>query len=463
MGHGLQKASSSDSRSEQSARKAATEILTKVDVRRAYADVLLDHMFDSTSLDGRDRALLAELTYGTLRWRGRLDRYIAQSIPGPIKATDPFIRNLLRLSLYQLIFLDRIPDYAAVNEAVELAKIHGGQGTAGFVNGALRNFLRSRKKILEPELTDSRVEEFAEFWSHPKWLVDRWERYFGREEIGALLKANNQEAPLALRTNSSRGTRQGLLELFRSKNIQAVASPWSPQGIRIESKVSVDQLPGFHEGRFQIQGEASQLVVYLLDPKPGERILDACAAPGGKTTHIAELMADRGHIVAVDISAKGVERVKENAQRLGLNSIRLLCADITGGLSASAEKSFDRVLIDAPCSGFGTLRSHPEIKWNRSEGDIRRLSQLQKKILVRAASYLKPGGILVYSTCTLIEDENEKVVEDLLNRHKEFVLEDAATFLPDQAKSMARGSYFLALPQRHKTDGFFAARLRKVT
>jgi 16S rRNA (cytosine967-C5)-methyltransferase len=456
------KASGSDSETAESVRRLAAEILAKVDTRKAYADLLLDYTLKSAGLDARDRALVTELTYGTLRWRGRLDGYVNPRIRGSLKTTDPFIRNLLRLTLYQLMFLDRIPDYAAVNEAVKLAKSHGGRSTAGFVNGVLRTILRGKEEAIGPELTDGRIGNFAEYWSHPEWLVQRWLQYFGSEEIEPLLKANNEEAPLVLRTNLNRGTREALLDLFASRNVQALPSPWSPQGIRIESNVPVDELPGFQDGRFQIQGEASQLVAYLLGPKPGERILDACAAPGGKTTHVAELMADCGLIVATDISAKGIEHLKENVKRLGLKSIHVLCADITRGLSRSAENSYDRVLVDAPCSGFGTLRSHPEIKWNRSESDIRRLSQLQERILIRSASYLKPGGILVYSTCTLIEDENEKVIEDLLHHHREFVLEQAANYLPEQAKSIVHGSYFLALPQRHNTDGFFAARLRKV-
>lgn len=461
-GQGLEKVSAFDSAAEKSVRKLATEILTKVDTRKAYADVLLDHTIKSAALDDRDRALLTELIYGTLRWRGRLDPCLNESIRGSLEETDPFIRNLLRLTLYQLDFLDRIPDYAAVNEAVKVAKTHGGRRAAGFVNGVLRNVVREKRAIIPPEPAERRVEDFAEYWSHPKWLVQRWLQYFGSEEITALLKANNDEAPLVLRTNRTRGTRETLLDLFGTQGVKAVPCSWSPEGIVIRSGGPVDQLPGFQAGLFQVQGEASQLVVYLLDPKPGERILDACSAPGGKTTHIAEFMDDRGHIIAIDISAKGIRRVEQNARRLGLTSIQALRADLTRGLTIPLDESYDRILVDAPCSGFGTLRSHPEIKWTRSESDIRRLSQLQKKLLIRAASYLKPGGVLVYSTCTLIEDENEKVVEDFLKYQEGFVLEEAAGYLPDQAKSLLRGSYFMAWPHRHDTDGFFAARLRKV-
>ena len=231
----------------------------------------------------------------------------------------------------------------------------------------------------------------------------------------------------------------------------------------LESSGAVENLPGFLDGLFQVQGESSQLVAYLLAPLPGERILDACAAPGGKTTQIAELMKDSGELIAMDNSARGIEKIRENLARLQLRSIQVVKADATNLLTGELGAPYDRILVDAPCSGFGTLRSHPEIKWQRQDKDIRRLSGLQAKILERMTSYLKPSGVLVYSTCTLAREENERVVEAFLAQHKEFELEDAARYLPAAAKHMVRGGYFQALPQRDNTDGFFAARLRKVS
>ena len=444
-------------------REIATGILLKVETGKAYADLLLDHTLRAKSLSLLDRALLTELTYGTLRWRGRLDAFLKRLVRRPLQDIDPFVRNLLRLAFYQLLFLDRIPEYAAVNEAVEMAKRHAGAGAAGFVNGVLRSFLREKKTVAKPDLNERPTSALAEYWSHPQWLIDRWMNYFGADEIEALLAANNKEAPLVLRTNVAQGTRHGLIEFLQSCDIKAMGTPWSSEGIIVQSKVVVDQLPGFHEGRFQVQGEASQLVVYLLEPKPGERILDACAAPGGKTTHIAELMNDTGQIIATDISAKGLRKIEENAERLRLKSVSTSKADLSKPLEKFLSAPFDRILVDAPCSGFGTLCAHPEIKWNRGEADIKRLTELQKKILTRAAAYLKPSGVLVYSTCTLIDDENEKIVENFLKRHCEFILDDAADYLPHEAKSLVRDKYFMALPHRHQTDGFFAARMRKLS
>jgi 16S rRNA (cytosine967-C5)-methyltransferase len=452
----------SNEKKKKDVRQLASEILLKVDTRKAYADVLLDHSLKDAALSDRDRALLTELVYGTLRWRGNIDARLNLYFRRALDNTDPFIRNLLRVAFYQLLFLSRIPDYAAVNEAVQLAKAHGGDKVAGFVNAVLRNLLREKDKTAERQLSAQRQATLATEHSHPQWLVNKWLDYFGREETEALMKASNEAAPLVLRVNSYRSSREVLLALLLKSGVSAVATRWSPVGISVKSRSPVDQLPGFQEGLFQVQGEASHLVSYLLSPQKGERILDACAAPGGKTTHIAELMGDAGELIALDKSEKGIAQIRENAARLGLMSLCAAQSDVGHQLPAALRRPYDRILIDAPCSGLGTLRSHPEIKWHRNETDIKRLSHLQKKIVDQVVHYLKPGGVLVYSTCTLTKDENENVVEDFLEHHKEFVLDDAAGYLPGEASSLVAGSYYIALPHRHDTDGFFAARMRRL-
>jgi 16S rRNA (cytosine967-C5)-methyltransferase len=444
-------------------RRLASDILAKVDSRKAYADILLDQALNATALNERDRALLTELTYGTLRWRGNIDGQLSRYLRQPLAKTDPLIRNLLRVSVYQLRFLDKIPDYATVNEAVELARNHSGGKSAGFVNAVLRNFLRGKDRVIGLAPKDESVAGLAVTYSHPEWLVKRWIDEFGAEAAKTLMRANNQRATLVLRVNSLKCTREKLLDRFLEAGIKAEATQWSPQGISVLSGPAVDKLSGFAQGYFQIQGEASQLVAYLLSPLPGERILDACAAPGGKSTHLGELMKDEGELVAIDISARGIVKIRDNAARLGLKSLRVLSADASAELADKLREPYDRVLVDAPCSGLGTLRGHPEIKWHRDENDIRRLSRLQSKILSRVAGYLKPGGALVYATCTLSREENEEIVESFLAHHKEFELEDAARYLPGQATHMVREKYFVALPHRDNTDGFFAARMRKVS
>jgi 16S rRNA (cytosine967-C5)-methyltransferase len=450
-------------KSDYNVRELATEILVKVETRKAYADILLDRAVKSSTLSRRDAALLTELTYGTLRWRGKIDALLKPLTRRPLQSASPFIRNLLRTTLYQILFLDRIPDYASVNAAVELAKIEDGERSAGFVNAVLRHYLRQKenREPSKPNPETATLSEMSEYWSHPEWLIKQWRDYLDMSEVTALLQANNEEAPLVLRVNTLRTSRPDFLELLGREGIAATPTRWSPQGITIRSGSAVDQLPGFHEGLFQVQGEASQLVSYLIAPQPKERILDACAAPGGKTSHLAELSQDNADITATDISQPGLKKVQENAKRLGLNSIRTGIADASKAPPAGS-RLYDRILVDAPCSGLGTLRSHPEIKWNRSEANIKQLSGLQQETLRQSAARLKSGGVLVYSTCTLSLTENEEVVEKFLRNCDKFILEDAANHLPEPATNLVHQGYFMAWPHRHGTDGFFAARLRKV-
>jgi 16S rRNA (cytosine967-C5)-methyltransferase len=443
-----------------SVRQLAAEILEKVDTRKAYTDILLDQALRTAGLDQRDRGLLTELTYGTLRWRGTIDARLSKNLSRPLSQVDSGLRNLLRLTCYQLIYLERIPSYAAVNEAVELAKARGGRKAAGFVNGVLRNLLRS-SPINHQAHRKSSLRDLAIDYSHPEWLVRRWLKEFGAAELPALMRAGNERPSTVLRANVLKTSRDKLLELFLDAGIQASAAAHAPEGILLPAVGAVESLPGFSEGLFQVQGEASQLVTPLLQPQRGERILDACAAPGGKSTHIAELIHDEGEVIAIDTSARGVEKIRQNAARLGLTSVRTVRADARALAAEMADVLYDRILVDAPCSGLGTLRAHPEIKWQRNESDIERLSSLQLEILRGVAAHLKPGGILVYSTCTLSRDENERNVERFLGGVG-FELQEAERYLPPQARHMVRGSYFQALPHRDNTDGFFAARLRKV-
>ena len=442
-------------------RQLAAEILHKVDSQKAYADLLLDHHLRNAGLIEADRALLTELTYGTLRWRGKIDAKLVPFLNRSLTETDPFNRNLLRVTLYQLLFLDKIPAYAAVNEAVEIAKVSQPR-SAGFINGVLRNFLRQMDKQGTERNSQRSPSNLAEEYSHPQWLVDRWREYFGDEQAKALMLASNQRAPLVVRVNQRIMTRAELLERWQTSGIVAEASVISPQGIRLPTGVNIEALPGFAEGHFQVQSEASQLVSHLISPVSGETILDACAAPGGKATHLAELIGNQGKIIAIDISDRGIKRIANNAERLRLDSVEVRRADASKALLGRLAGPYDRILVDAPCSGLGTLRSHPEIKWQRNDSDIARLAALQARILQSVALYLKTGGVLVYSTCTLTVEENEQVIENFLRQNSQFELTEAARYLPDSARHMVRGEYFQALPQRDDTDGFFAARMGKV-
>ncbi|MGH7833845.1 MAG: 16S rRNA (cytosine(967)-C(5))-methyltransferase RsmB, partial [Candidatus Binatia bacterium] len=411
-------------------RELAAEILTRVDVDRAYADILLDQTLKYALLAGPDRALLTEIVYGTLRWRGWIDWILSHVLRRPLANLNPFLRNVLRSGLYQMLYLTRVPEYAAVNEAVELAKRFGGQETAGMVNAVLRRAAREKATFHLPDAAVNPAAYLAVRWSHPEGLARKWLDDFSFSDTEALLQANNEEAPLVVRVNRLRTGAEALVEQFRARGFEGTVGRWSPQAIRLNPGTRVTELPGFNEGLFQVQGEASQIVAYLLGPTPGERVLDACAAPGGKTTHLAELMEDKGEVIAADLSQRGLEKVKENMHRLGITSVRCFAADVTQRLEGPLSRPYDRILVDAPCSGLGTLRSHPEARWHRGPEDIERLARLQRKILHNVLRYLKQGGVLVYATCTLTREENEALIADVLRTERGLMPEDAAKYLP---------------------------------
>ena len=439
-------------------RELAVGIVDRVERRNAYADVLLSARLDEAALPAVDRALLTRLVYGTLRWRGRVDWVLARLLRDPPDKLDPLVRNLLRVGGYELLFLDRVPSYATVHESVELAKRRVGPGKARLVNAVLRRMASREPEAWSPGA--GTAAELAALVSHPSWLVELWRERFGAAESRNLMEANNEDAPLVLRANRLRMTRDDLVRRLRSHGVEAGAGAWSPLAVRLRGASSPARLAEFRDGLCQVQGEASQMVGFLVAPEPGMRVLDVCAAPGGKTTHLAELMEGRGEVVACDVSERGLEKLADNARRLGLDCIRTQVCDAVRGLPGEPA-SFDRVLVDAPCSGLGTLRAHPEIRWRREPRELHRLAALQSEILERAASRVAPGGLLVYATCTLSRLENEQVVEGFLERHREFTVEEAAGHLPAAARSMEASPYFLALPHRHDTDGFFAARVRR--
>ena len=441
-------------------RRIALDILDRVDRRDAYADALLNARLREAGLTHADRALLTQTVYGTLRWRGRIDWVLNRLLRNPLAELEPIVRNLLRLGAYELLFLDRVPAYATVNELVGLGRRRAGPGKARLVNAILREIARRERDAWSPPAETGNAADLAALVSHPPWLVDLWRKQFGAVESRRLMEANNWEAPLVLRANRRRIGRDDLVERLCAHGFDAQPGKWSPLAVRVRGAASPGGLAELQDGLCQVQGEASQAVSLLAGPRPGMRVLDVCAAPGGKTTHMAELMDDRGEVVACDVSGRGLSRLAENARRLGLGCIRAQVCDATDGLPGEPG-AFDRVLVDAPCSGLGTLRGHPEIRWRRTPEDLHRLAGLQARILDRACQQVRPGGVLVYATCTLSPIENEQVVEEFLARHGDFAVDDAVPHLPEAARAMTSGPYLLALPNRHDTDGFFAARMRR--
>ena len=438
------------------------DILNRLEKADRYPDHLLDDSLKKyRHLTPLDRSFLTELTYGILRWRERLDWIIRHFSNIPIEKIDLETLNILRLGLYQIQFLSKTPPAAAVNESVELAKRIRGRGGAGFVNAILRAVLRKREGIPYPDINEDPALSISVIHSHPLWLVRRWVEKMGIEETVTICNFNNQISSLTLRTNTLKISRKELIEKLKQKGFAPLITPFSEDGMMLEHPPPISELPFLKGGFFIIQNEASQLVTFILDPKPGERILDACAAPGSKTTHIAQRMKNEGEIYALDLNKAKCGLIKEICRRLEIKRVRTIIGDVTRPLPLPKGLTFDRILADVPCSGFGTIRKNPDLKWKKGEADIRRLSKLQLAILENLSGYLKKGGILVYSTCTIFHEENEEVVEKFLDDHQEFRLDQISKILPEQFQSLIENGYFKTFPLRNEMDGFFVARLRK--
>ena len=440
-------------------RQAACTVLRRIQKEGCYADQMMDRELAEGRLSGPDRGLFAELVFGVLRRQGTLDHILSQLLEQPLGKLEPLAQILLRLGLYQLVYLDRIPESAAVNETVNLTK-QAVPRASGLVNAVLRNYLRRRDTISFPDPFTAPAASIAARHSHPVWLVNQWLDQLGPEEAEQLAEASSCQPPLTLRANTLRITREELLSRFRDNGIDAVSCRFSPHGLQVEGRHHIPGLPGFREGLFAVQDEASQMAGLLLGAQPGERVLDACAAPGGKATHLAQIMDNQGELLAMDISRNKLPLIQEAAQRLGISIISTRAADLlqSGAFPANA---FDRVLLDAPCSGLGVIRRNPEAKWRLTPADFTRLAATQKTLLKNAARLLKPGGTLVYSTCSTTVEENEAVVRDFLSRQGDCVLENLSDIFPDGRELFTAEGMFRAWPHRYAMDGFFAARLRK--
>jgi len=452
-------------------------VLERVAEAGAYADLALRAELSRSALAPRDRALATELTYGTLRWRGRLDFLLAQVLARPLAALEPRVRELLRLGAYQIVFCDRIPAAVAVSESVRLAHAAGVGRAAGLANAALRRLSREHASLPPPALADDPLGHLVDGLSLPPWVAERWLAAHGPAEAAALAAALNQPAPRTVRANRLRIDRDALLAELRERFPDATACRFAPDGVRLGGPGDPARDPAFVEGRMTVQDEASQLVVELLDPQPGESVLDACAAPGAKATAIAERIGPEGLVMAVDRHERRLALVARDAARLGLAHVRTTCADATRTLpEAPAPGGWARVLVDAPCSGFGAWRRNPDARWRVAPDAPARLAEVQLAILRQAVARLAPGGTLVYSTCTLAPEENEAVIDALLAETR---LDDGRRSEGPELRLAARASLpasltaerpgvpplldaqgvLRTLPHRHDADGFFAVRL----
>lgn len=430
--------------SSQNPRQIAVEILRQRRPGGGFTEDLLEPALAKTGLSSVDRALCQELVYGIVRWQAALDWLIARRTDG--RRQNPVLQNLLRLGLYQIFWLDRIPPHAAVNETVELARRGGFGAQAGFVNAVLRGCLREAgvaRKLLE----ELKTSQPAIGWSHPAWLVTRWQKRWGAERTTQLLKWNNQPPKIYARANTLNIDAGKLLQRWQTEKVEydSVRRGWLEDNLvfELKSHPSLAELPSFQQGHFYVQDPSTLLAVTELNPQPGETILDFCAAPGGKTMFIAQLMHNEGRIVAQDVSEERLKLVQENCARLGVT-----CVEFCGrrdDKARSPNSEFDKILVDAPCSNTGVMRRRVDLRWRLRQGEFKRLQEAQLDLLRQAAPRLKPGGVLVHSTCSLEPEENREVVKQFLQANQDFKLEFERELLPfvDDA------------------DGAFVARLKK--
>ncbi|MEF2964546.1 16S rRNA (cytosine(967)-C(5))-methyltransferase RsmB [Paenibacillus sp. M1] len=444
------------------ARDAALQVLTAVEQEGAYSNLLLNGTLQKSGLSGPDAGLATEIVYGTISRLNTIDYFLEPFIAKGLAKLQPWVRNLLRLSFYQLYYLDRIPPHAAVNEAVNIAKRRGHQGISGMVNGVLRNVLRRKEELFLPADLPP-VKRIALEHSHPEWLVARWVKQYGEETAEAICRANNEPPSVSVRVNRSRIGREELLKAMREQGLEAVPSEISPDGIVVTSGGNMALTPWYREGLLSVQDESSMLVGEAVGPEPGMSVLDCCAAPGGKTCHMAELMDGSGLVISNDIYPHKAKLIAEHAERLGLGNVRAESGDAAKLGERFAPESFDRVLLDAPCSGFGVIRRKPDLKWAKKPEDIAEISAIQRELLDAVCGLLKPGGVLVYSTCTIEKSENGDLVRDFLERHPEFKLAEGTpggwANIPAAAARETAGLQIL--PQDAHSDGFYIARLVK--
>ncbi|MBI5141000.1 MAG: 16S rRNA (cytosine(967)-C(5))-methyltransferase RsmB [Nitrospirae bacterium] len=427
------------------ARSLASRILLRID--RHDGTLKTEFASFEKRLDPRELGLCREIVYGVERHRAYLDWALSKFLKKPLSAAKPEIVAALRIGAYQMLMLDRIPVHSAVNESVELVK-KSGSGASGLVNAVLRSIARNME-----EIENNPPKDTATMFSHPQWLVKRWIARYGEAQAEALCRANNEIPHVSLRVNRLATDRQSLLASLREAGIDATPSGLSPDGIHLPHGTSIASIPQELHRLFQVQDDSAQLVAPLLRPEPGERILDACAAPGGKATHLAELSGDKAEIVAVEKDSVRMAQLGENIERLGFGSIRVVNSDLID-YSMQNPCRFDKILLDAPCSALGVIRRNPDIKWRRTGADLVRNNKIQGELLEHVSKALASGGKLLYAVCSNEPEEGLEVINTFLKHNSDFQLEE--TPFPPLSDRM-----LVTMPHIHHADGFFAALLTK--
>lgn len=461
------KVSSDDRRAEKgkkmtqiSVREKALQLLIHMEESNGYSHLLIHQAIKEEHYEPRDNALLTHLVYGTVTYQKTLIYYVSPFIK---KTPEPWVHLLLQLSVYQMIYLDKVPDHAIINEAVKLAKKRGNRGISGFVNGVLRSV--QRKGVAKTADIQDDVERLAVETSHPEWLVTYWLSRFSQDTVYKMCQANNRIPDVSLRTNTLKTDRLSLQTTLAREGVTTEQGSLVPESLVVKSG-QAQHTPSFQNGWFAIQDESSMLPAYALDIQEHMQVLDCCAAPGGKTTHIAQMLHQTGQVTALDIYEHKVRALQEETQRLGLTNVTARQLDSLQAQEHFADQQFDRLLLDAPCSGLGVIRHKPDLKWQKSSNTMKELATYQSALLDSVAPLLKKGGLLVYSTCTVTPEENEEVISHFLKRHSNYSRDMRIyDWMPAQLQPYLRPEtgYIKMLPHMFQTDGFFIALLRRDT
>ncbi|MEW5800080.1 MAG: 16S rRNA (cytosine(967)-C(5))-methyltransferase RsmB [Bacteroidota bacterium] len=436
-------------------RGTSVKILNRVERTDSYLDKLIDSELRSNEFNDFDKALLMEIVHGVLRWQSKLDWVLNGFFHGNFSKAEVTVRNTLRAALYQILFLDKVPDHAAVNEAVEFMKRVRSEKAAGLVNGVLRNIIRNKEGIHYPDVQNDAALYLSTMYSYPLWMVRRWMNRFGFYETEKLLEAQNQKPGLTLRINTMKTSIEDFMKMFELHNISYERSSYLPMFLRTTNLSNISQTEIFRRGFFTVQDESAGIASTLLDVKPGERVIDLCSAPGGKTTFFGETMKNQGKIIAVDKYQTRLNLVKTGCERLGITNVEYVAAD---GAEFESEPA-DKIIIDAPCSGLGVLAKKPDIKIKREMRDIVDVVKSQERLIENASKLLKSGGVMVYSTCTIEPEENFNLVKKFLEQHPEFSIDPASKYVNE--KLVHPDGYVETYPHRHGIDGSFAIRLIK--
>jgi 16S rRNA (cytosine967-C5)-methyltransferase len=439
-------------------REVALDILLQIEKNGAYSNLLLNSSIEKNDIDRKDVGLLTELVYGTIQRKDTLEFFLAPFVKKRNKL-EPWVMPLLRMSLYQIVYLDRIPERAAIHEAVEIAKRRGHKGVSALVNGVLRSIQREGIPSLD-EITDE-IKRISIATSHPKWLVEEWAKQYGIEVTKQMCEVNLLPPVSSARVNTMVASVDEMITSLTEAGLEVEKGALAEDAIVLKSG-NVAHTEAFKKGHLSIQDESSMLVARALGIEEGDRILDSCAAPGGKTSHIAELLKGSGQVVSLDLHPHKVKLIREQAKRLHLENVEAKVLDARKVSEEFENESFDKILVDAPCSGFGVIRRKPDIKLGKEKQDIQNLSRIQRAILEEIAPLVKKGGKLVYSTCTIEYDENKGVIASFLENHPEFEWDTTLKErLPHEVRELIEDGQVQILPHQFLTDGFYIACLRK--